>query len=233
MSSIEPTDPGLFATLYSARALRRFKAKAIPEDALFQIMDAAIRAPSGQNAQDWRFILVRDAAHKAKMQTWAQEPWRRYRARYDALPGGVDALPRSQRLSLRSVEHLVHHLASVPAIIVVLGLKGRHSTPGGSAFPAVQNLLLAARGLGLSGSIFNLPLAGETEMRKLLAIPDNNQIYCLLPIGYPADKHGPLRRKPVKQVVYDGRFGATWRFAERQAETGWQDKWLPSASDAR
>ena len=117
----------------------------------------------------------------------------------------------------------VNHLATAPAIIIVLGLKGRHSTPGGSAFPAVQNLLLAARGLGLSGSIFNLPLAREAELRELLAIPENNQIHCCLPIGYPTDKHGPLRRKPVKQVAYDGRFGETWAFAERQPDNGWED----------
>jgi hypothetical protein len=100
-------------------------------------------------------------------------------------------LPRSQRLSLRSVEHLVHHLGECPAIIVVLGLKGRHGTPGGSAFPAVQNLLLAARALGLGGSVFNFPLSHEAELRETLRIPENNQIYCLLPIGYPTDKQGP------------------------------------------
>ena len=220
--SDKPADPGLFATMYSARALRRFKPDAVPEAVLFQLIDAAVRAPSGQNAQDWRFILVRDAAHKAQMQAWAQEPWRRYQAHY----GDIDALPRSQRLSLRSVEHLVHHLAAAPAIVIVLGLKGRHSTPGGSAFPAVQNLLLAARGLGLSGSIFNLPLVREAELRELLAIPDNNEIHCCLPIGYPTDQHGPLRRKPVKQVAYDGRFGQAWAFAERQPDNGWEDEWL-------
>lgn len=226
MTAADQPDPGLFATLYSARALRRFKPDAIADDVLFQIMDAAIRAPSGQNAQDWRFILVRDQAHKARMQEWALAPWQRYRARYAERPEAIAALPRSQRLSLRSVEHLVHHLGSAPAIVIVLGLKGRHSTPGGSAFPAVQNLLLAARGLGLSGSIFNLPLANEAELRELLKIPDTNQIYCMLPIGYPTDKHGPLKRKPVKQVVYDGVFGATWDFAAEQPEAGWQEKWL-------
>ncbi|MYE80882.1 MAG: nitroreductase family protein [Gammaproteobacteria bacterium] len=226
MSDPTQADPGLFATLYSARALRRFRPDPIPEDVLFQIMDAAIRAPSGQNAQDWRFILVRDPEHKARMQEWAQIPWQRYQARYADRPEDLDALPRSQRLSLRSVEHLVHHLAEAPAIVLVLGLKGRHSTPGGSAFPAAQNLLLAARGLGLSGSIFNLPLSREEALREMLGIPENNQIYCALPIGYPSDRHGPLGRKPVKQVVYDGAFGRKWAFAEKQPDVGWQDRWL-------
>ncbi len=219
-------DPGLFATIYSARALRRFKPDPVPDDVLFQLMDAAIRAPSGQNAQDWRFVLVRDQDHKRKMQEWAEIPWRRYQARFAEHADGMDSLPRSQRLSLKSVEHLVHHLAETPVIIVVLGLKGRHSTPGGSTFPAVQNLLLGARGLGLSGSIFNFPLSREDALREMLGIPDNNEIYCVLPIGYPTDRHGPLGRKPVRAIVYDGRFGERWSFAEAQPDAGWQDRWL-------
>ena len=220
-------DPGLFATMYSARALRRFRPDPVPDEVLFQLMDAAIRAPSGQNTQDWRFILVRDKRHKREMQKWAQIPWRRYQARFAEHPEAMDALPRSQRLSLKSVEHLVHHLAETPVIVVVLGLKGRHSTPGGSTFPAVQNLLLAARGLGLSGSVFNFPLSREDALREMLGIPDNNEVYCAVPIGYPTDRHGSLSRKPVSQVVYDGKFGQRWSFAEAQPDRGWQDRWLP------
>jgi nitroreductase len=222
--------PGLFETLYTARALRRFRRDPVPDEVLFQLLDAAIRAPSGQNAQDWRFVLVRDPALKREMQRWSRDPWERYQARYAEDPGAIDRLPRSQRLSLRSVEHLVHHLGEVPVIVVVCGLRGRHSTPGGSAFPAVQNLLLAARGLGLSGSIFNFPLSHEPELRERLAIPDSNQIYCLLPIGYPSDRHGTLRRKPVHEVVYLERFGQPWPFAARQPEEGWQDRWLSTPS---
>ena len=152
------TDPGLFTTMYSARALRRFKPDPIPDDVLFQVLDGAIRAPSGQNVQDWRFLIIVDPAVKAEMQAWALEGWARYSSRFADDPAKIDLLPRGQRLSLRSVEHLAHHLAEVPAIIAVMGLKGRHSTPGGSTMPAVQNLLLAARAMGLGGSIFNLAL---------------------------------------------------------------------------
>lgn len=218
-------DPGFFQTIYTARALRRFKPDPVPDEVLFQVMDAAIRAPSGQNAQDWRFLLIRSPKVKAKLQEWALEGWGRYRARYGD-DAAIDALPRSQRLSLRSVEHLSHHLAEAPAMVMVLGLAGRHSTPGGSAFPAVQNLLLAARALGLGGSIFNLPLGHGEELRDLLGIPENNQVYCLLPIGYPLDRHGPLKRKPVADVVYDDAWGQRWAFAEAQPREGWQDKWI-------
>lgn len=207
MSAPREARPELFGTLYSLRALRRFRPDPVPEDVLFQLFDAAIRAPSGQNAQDWRFIVVREPAAKARMQAWAEQAWPGLLARYTRRPGGLDALSRGQKLSLRSVEHLTRHLAEVPVIAVVCGLRGRHSTPGGSIFPAVQNLLLAARALGLGASIFNLPLAGGAELAQLLGIPESNQIHCLVPLGYPSDRFGPVRRKPVREVVFLESFG--------------------------
>ena len=219
-------DPGLFQTMYTARALRRFTDAPVSDEVLFQLMDAAIRAPSGQNAQDWRFVVVRDQALKDAMHEWAQTPWLRYQSRYADDPAAIDGLPRSQRLSLKSVEYLVQHFRETPVVILVCGMRGRHSTPGGSTFPAVQNLLLAAAGLGLSGSVFNFPLSHEDELRERLAIPDSNQIYCVLPIGYPRDKHGPLGRKPVKAVVYENRFGEPWDYAVQQGDRGFEDRWV-------
>jgi nitroreductase len=220
--------PGLFETIYTTRALRRFKPDPIPDDVLFQLFDAAIRAPSGQNKQDWRWIVITNSAVKEKLQEWAVEAWRRYQPKYAENPALMDNLPRTQRLSLRSVHDLAHNLATVPALILVLGLKGAHSTPGGSTFPSVQNLMLAARALGLGTSVFNLPLGHPAELRELLAIPENNEIYCLLPIGYPTDRPGPVRRRPVRDVVFRERFGEPWPFATSQPESGWQSRWLPS-----
>jgi nitroreductase len=217
---------GFFEVIYTARALRRFKPDPIPDEVLFQILDAAVRAPSGQNAQDWRFVVVTDPEIKQRMQTWAEEGWARYQPRYAENPVLMDQLPRTQRLSLRSVEHLVRHLAEAPVVVIVCGMRGRHSTPGGSAFPAVQNLLLAARALGLGGSIFNLPLSHREELMEAVGIPDNNEIYCLIPLGYPTDKHGPVRRKPVKKVVFWNRWEQPWTFAEAQPEEGWQERWM-------
>ncbi len=221
-----PESPGLFETIYTMRALRRFKPDPIPDEVLFQVLDAAIRAPSGQNAQDWRFIVITAPAVKQKLQDWSLEAYNRYQARYVERPELLDELPRTQRLSLKSVRDLAHNLANVPAVIIVTGLKGRHSTPGGSTFPAVQNLMLAARALGLGSSIFNFPLSHVDELMEMLGIPDNNQVYCLIPIGYPTDKHGPVRRKPVREVVYWERFGEPWAFAANQPDEGWQARWV-------
>ncbi|HNO66115.1 MAG TPA: nitroreductase family protein [Tepidiformaceae bacterium] len=216
-------EPGLFRTIYTTRALRRFKPDPVPDAVLFQCFDAAIRASSGQNAQDWRWIIIRDAAIKAKLREWAVEGWERYSARYGS-EEDIRRLPRNQRLSLLSVRDLALGLDRVPVIVAVLGMKGRHSTPGGSTFPAVQNFQLAARAMGLGSSIFNLPM--REQLYEMLGIPESNQLYCLLPMGYPVDRQGPVNRKPVSAVVYNERFGEAWAFAGEQPDEGWGDRWL-------
>lgn len=218
--------PELFETLYTSRALRRFKPDPVEEDVIFQLIDAAIRAPTGHNRQDWRFVVVTDPEPKQKMQEWAERAWQMaFGAEYPTIEA-IDALPRTARLSIRSVHDLAHTLAAVPLIVVVCGLKGIHSNPGGSHFPAVQNMLLAARGLGLGGSIFNLPMVGGTELYNLLGIPESNEIYCVVPVGYPTDKPGPLSRKPVRKVAYKERWGQEWAFAAQQPDEGWTHRWI-------
>jgi nitroreductase len=213
----------VFEAMYTSRALRRFSPDPVPEDVVFQLIDAAIRAPTGHNSQDWRFIVVTDHAVKSKMQEWSERAWEMAFPAYQD-QAAIDALPRTQRLSIQSVKDLASSLASVPLIVVVCGLRGKHSSPGGSHFPAVQNMLLAARALGLGGSIFNLPMVGGNGMYELLGVPESNEIYCCVPIGYPTDKQGPLRRKPVKRVAYLERFGQEWPFATEQADNGWGDR---------
>ncbi len=219
------SDPGLFETLYTSRALRRFLPDPVPEDVIFQLVDAAIRAPTGHNRQDWRFVVVTDEGARKEMQGWSERAWQMAFGREYPTLESIEALPRTARLSIRGVYDLAHNLASVPVIIVICGLKDAHSSPGGSHFPAAQNMLLAARALGLGGSIFNLPMVGGKELHELLGIPESNEIYCCVPIGYPIDKPGPLKRKPVKKVAYWNRFGAQWPFATEQPEDGWTSRW--------
>lgn len=216
---------GVFQAMYTTRALRRLKPDAIPDDLLFQIFDAGIRAPSGGNAQDWRFIVIRDAAVKTAIQGWFWEAWLRYQPEYAADPAKLGALPRGRRLSLTSTDYLARHVGDAPVIIAPVGRRGQHSTPGGSIFPAVQNLLLAARALGLGGVITNFARPHEAELLAMLNVPEEYQVYCLVPLGYPVDRPGPLRRRPVKQVVFEDRWQHPWPFAEAQPDEGWGARW--------
>jgi nitroreductase len=223
---VSAADLCLFEAIYSTRALRRFKPDPVPAAVLFQLFDAAIRAPSGGNAQDWRFVIITEPALKQQIAPWFREAWALYQPRYAADSSLMDALPRSLRLSLKSTDHLVRHIAEVPVIVAVCGMRGKHSTPGGSVFPAVQNLLLAARALGLGGSITNFALAHERDLMELLGMPAEDQVYCLIPLGYPLDRQGPVRRRPVKRAVYWNRWQQPWPFAEEQPEAGWSERWL-------
>jgi len=220
------SDVGLFEAIYTTRALRRLKPDPIPDEVLFQLFDATVRAPSGGNAQDWRWIVITEPAVKQAIQGWFWEAWQRYQPEFAADPAKIEALPRARRLALKSTDYLCRHVGEAPAIVAPLGQRGRHSTPGGSIFPAVQNLLLAARALSLGGAITNFAAAHEAELRALLAIPEEYQIYCLIPLGYPQDKPGPVRRRPVKQAVYVDRWQRPWPFAEAQPDEGWGDRWL-------
>ncbi len=107
----ERVDP-FFEVLYTTRALRRLKPDPVPDGVLFQLIDAAIRAPSGQNAQDWRFIVVTDPALKGVMQASANAAWTRYQPRFAANPELMDELPRTKRLSLKSTAHLAEHVGT-------------------------------------------------------------------------------------------------------------------------
>lgn len=222
---------GLFEAIYSTRALRRIKPDPVPDELLFQLFDAAVRAPSGGNAQDWRWVVITEPQLKQTIQGWFWESWQSYQPRYAADPSLIDALPRSQRLSLKSTEYLVRHLAEVPVILAVCGLRGKHSTPGGSIFPAVQNLLLAARALGLGGSITNFARAHEADLLRLLGIPEEQQVYCLVPLGYPLDRPGPVRRRPVKRAVFWNGWQQPWPFAEAQPDDGWSGRWLSRSGE--
>ena len=147
-------------------------------------------------------------------------------SKYVDNPSRIDTLPRTRRLLALSTDFLVQHVAEAPVNVSPFGLRGRHSTPGSSIFPAIQNLLLAARALGLGGLITNFAKPHEAELMQMLGIPESNQIYCLVPLGYPLDRPGPVRRKPVKQVVFMDRWKQAWPFAEAQPEDGWSDRWI-------
>jgi nitroreductase len=84
-------------------------------------------------------------------------------------------------------------------------------TSGSSIYPAVQNMLLAARGLGLGATLTTLYLQYEKEAEAALGLPPNVHSYALLPMGYPMGRFGPVRRVPLADVVYEDRWGQACR----------------------
>ena len=210
-----PADIGLFEAIYTQKAIRRLKPDPVPDELVRKLIDAAIRAPSGGNRQPWAFVVIRDSDSKRKIGEWYLDAWNQT---YGAIPEEARAQFRgSFARTYRSAEHLAHHLAEAPVLILVcasdVGVPGSAAAASmyGSIFPAVQNLLLAARGLELGAALTTLHKLHEADVKALLGIPDNVETVALIPVGYPAGKYGPASRRPVEEVLHTERWGTAAR----------------------
>ncbi len=166
-------------------------------------------APSGGNMQRWRFLVIRDAAIKQTVgacykRAWDEQVGPRYRAS-DPAPG----MSRERFLRLLDApEYLAAHIHEAPVWIVPCLEGGTPTrTSGSSIYPAVQNMLLAARALGLGATLTTLYLQFEKEVEAALGLPPGVHSYALVPIGYPMGRFGPVRCVALADVVYVDRWG--------------------------
>ena len=193
---------GIFETIYHCRAMRRLKPDAVPEDLLVQLIDAANQAPTGSNVQGARWIVVRDADQRAKLAALNKKAVTAYIGPDSGRPA---ALPHQGMLDavLWQAENLQH----VPVLVIACYEfaepvpRGAAAMGGGSIWPAVQNLLLAARALGLGAAPTTLGLSDRDAARAVLALPDNIEAFALIPVGYPMGNFGPVTRMPVEETL--------------------------------
>ena len=200
---------GLFDAIYSQRAIRYFKPDDVPDDMIRRLIEAGTKAPSGGNRQGWKFLVIRDAALKAKIGEYYEDGWERAYGAATETPS--ELLPHVRR----SADYLARTIGQAPALIMAcIEHDGGPSTMGrgGSIFPSVQNMLLAALGMGLGSCLTSLHKAHEDEIKELLGIPENVETAALLPVGFPADnaRYGPTRRAPVEEVTYSDRWGEAY-----------------------
>ena len=199
---------GLFEALYTQRALRKLKPDDVPDELITRLIEAATKAPSGSDSQPWRFLVIRDVETKRRIAEYYLKAWEQ------AYPDGSVGDTISAGV-YASADHLARNLADVPVLIMAcIERRDREATfgLGGSIFPAVQNLLLAARALGLGSALTSLHKRYDSEIKALLGIPDNVETAALLPVGYPEDgtRYGPTRRAPVADVSYREKWGQAW-----------------------
>ena len=204
-----PDEIGLFEAIYSQRAIRKLKPDKVSDELVHKLIEAATKAPSGGNREPWAFLVVRDEASKKRIGEWYLDAWNRTYGQIDVEGGG---LPESMTRVYGAAEHLAHHMSEVPVMIFVCL---RDAAPAGSPhaasmygsiYPAVQNLLLAARGLGLGASLTTLHKAHEQEVKELLGIPETVETVALIPIGHPIGRYGPTTRRPVEEVTHHERW---------------------------
>ena len=191
----------VFEAMGTLRAMRRLKPDPVSDDDLWKILDAAIKAPSGGNLQPWNFLVIRDPDTKRRLGEYYLDAWSKV---YTGASDAMLADPRSAR-NFRSAEHLAHHLAEAPVIIIATLRKGGLGVgplAGSSIYPAVQNLMLAARALGLGTALTTLHKLHEDEVKTLLGIPEPVETMALIPLGWPRGRFGAPMRLPVEKVVY-------------------------------
>lgn len=188
--------------IYNCRAMRRLDTRDVPEADLVALIDAANQAPSGSNSQLARWVVVRDPGQKQKL-----ADLNRMHAEPYISPALQNPASDKQKRMLDAVVWQIEHMHEIPALIVacfdyqekVEGLGVYRSA--GSVWPGIQNLLLKARALGLGAAPTTLALRDQDAVRAALELPDTFAALCLIPVGYPLGKFGPVRRRPVSEIM--------------------------------
>ena len=200
----------LFEIMQTMRAMRRLKPDPVPDALIAQILQAGTCAPNGANNQRWRFLVVKDPAIKKAVQVYYKKAFDEvmgpHYATSEPPPGMTKEKYQRQRAA---VEYLTDHFHEAPVWIVACledGLSPNRGT-GASIYPAVQNMLLAARALGLGATLTTRHLMHEKESEAALGLPRGVHSYAIIPIGYPMGKFGPVGRGKLSEIVYQDRWG--------------------------
>jgi nitroreductase len=211
---IDLSSNDLFDVMYSMRAMRRLKPDPVPDELIVKVLEAGLQAPNGGNNQTWHFVVVKDMEMKKKVQVWYKKALDEVvgpRYATSAPPPGSDA-DRYHRQHL-AVEYLTDHFHEAPVWIVAC-IKGQSGLPsrmaGASIYPAVQNMMLACRALGLGTNLTTRHLVFAEETEKALELPEGVLSYAILPIGYPMGNFGTVTRGGLSEFVSFNRVGTPW-----------------------
>lgn len=185
----------LFDVMYTNRAVRQFTDDSVPDELIGKILDATVRAPSGSNAQHWRFVVITDPEMRAAIG-----------AEY-----GKASVIRRQIMGQTPTDPPTW-MGEAPVLILCClenqpGAEPPKRTTGSSIYPAVQNLMLAARSFGIGTCLTTIHQHRELKIKAMLGIPEHVDTYALIPMGFPATTFGPLGRKAPAEVSFRNRWG--------------------------
>ena len=200
-----PERMDLFEAIDTQRGIRYLRPDPVPDELITRLLQAAIKAPSGGVRQGWSFIVIRDQETRRKIGDLY-----RTGTRFVIRPD----MTAQERRVYGAAQYLEDHMEDVPVFILAC-IQADPGTiiSGSSIYPAVQNILLAARGLGLGSVLTSRQTRFEDEIKRLLGIPEDVVTAALLPIGFPAEgaRYGPTRRRPLGEVAFDDRWGNSWQ----------------------
>lgn len=236
--SDDPNTPiGLLDGMATTRAIRRYRDEPIPDDDLSTILFSATRAPTGSNRQGFRFVVLRQGPKAVEAKALLGRTFRQGWATksqtdgYSSGSGVEDDSPKARMA--RAMQHFVDHFERTP-VVVLACIRRRHNglMDGASIYPACQNLLLAARALGYGGVMTGWHGMVEDELREMLSIPDDFAIAATIPLGRPAGGHGPVRRRPMAELVFDDEWEGSAPWAVDPEGTSFTSAGPPSPKES-
>jgi nitroreductase len=191
----------LLEGIRTTRAMRRLRPDPVPCELIRKVCEAGTYAPSGGNRQPWTFIAVTARDRRV----WVAERYRR--AFHAYIQPAVEAAkdpryPDVKRRNLRAAIHLADHLHEVPVHLFVAGWTRRGQPQVQALFPAIQNVLLACRAVGLGASLTTVHLAFAAELDAWLGLPPNCPTCALLPIGWPRGRYARPKRRSVDTCLF-------------------------------
>ena len=205
-------DVPLLEGIRTTRAIRRLRTDPVPPDLIRKVCEAGTFAPSGGNRQPWIFVAVTEPERRA----FVAERYRRAFSDYIApalKAAEAPDFPEARRRNLRAALHLAEHLAEVPVHLFVAGWTRRGTPQNQALFPAIQNVLLACRAVGLGASLTTVHRAYGEEIDSYLGLSPRTPSCALLPIGWPAGRYGRPPRRSVDECLH-------WeRYAEEPSRT--------------
>lgn len=215
-----PVLPELYDALMTTRAMRRFTDEPVPEEVVEAILAAAVQAPSGGNIQPYQFLVVTDPERRAALGEIYLRAWNRYRPAVAKItpPAKTPEAAAAYDRNVKASDDLAHALGSVPVLILVLVPKMTMEVTDdegtmdvgpvyASVYPAVENLILAARAHGLGTVLTTVHRVHEDEVRVVGDIPDRYEVVALLPLGHPTGRWGVARRRPAPTLTSWNTFG--------------------------
>ena len=211
-------DETMVEAMMTQRAVRRLRPDPVDDALVLRCIELSLRAPTGANGQNWEFIVVKDPAVKRKLARRYRQAWNIY---YRTVIRKVTQTDESMAKTASAVQWQVDHFAEIPVLVVaclrLTAREGRvpympmpHAAVSGffgSIYPSVQNLLLAARSMGLGASLITLPLWSLASARRTLGLPVSVTPCCIVPMGWPRGRYGPTTRRPVGEVVHLDTYG--------------------------
>ncbi|MDX6285069.1 MAG: hypothetical protein QOG53_554 [Frankiales bacterium] len=204
MSERPAGGPPIYDVLTHQRACRSFLPDPVPDEVLERILTAATHAPSAENTQPWRFVIVRDPGKRKEIADLATQLWE----------GGARHVAKEhldERILADVDQSLTGGGIAVAPVTVVVCADTADCFPTAlpaSMWPSVQNLLLATAAEGLGSALTTMAALMPDKLRQILALPDDIEPYAVIPIGYPARKLGPPRRRALAELAHIDEWGA-------------------------